>query len=132
MVKAMLWACVEDYAGLWELVWELNTQFPNYAASDREAAARHGVAALVETGLVKLYRCQEPYGELTELDAAGAEAAVASRKNWEAPANNAVSIRAGATDQGKTAYLADDYARVEAALQKGAVQSPDSAGTRAS
>ena len=102
--KILLWACVEDYAGLWELRWEINSKFPDLPEPERKRLSIETVLLLLGAGLIKLYRCQEPYGELSELDTNKARIVLSEEKYWEAPESNSVSIRAGATEEGEKSY----------------------------
>lgn len=104
LARRILWACIEDYAGLWELLWEANTEFPNECAADRELATQRLVRSFHNKGLVTLYRCQEPYGELTQIGPDQVSGLLEDRRNWEAPDIRGLSIRASATKAGEAAY----------------------------
>ena|SRR6266487_1307351 len=74
-----------DYTGLYEIVWSLNTQYPNVSRDLKVAAARTTVAELVKEGQVALYRTvwgsnrYEPVPQKDALSALGAPAV------WEDP-----------------------------------------------
>lgn len=108
-MKVLLWACIEDYAGLWELHWEVNSKFPDLTEEERKRILIEAVSFLISNGLVKLHRCDEPYGDLSELDLEAAFSALSEEKNWEAPDTSDVSIRAGATKRGEELYEKGDY-----------------------
>lgn len=108
-VKILLWACIEDYAGIWELLWEINSKFPELPRSERRRVTFEVIQLLLHNNFVKLYRCKEPYGDLSELDTDAAHLALKEDKNWEPPAIDGVSIRAEATEKGKDLYQSGDY-----------------------
>lgn len=102
--KILLWACIEDYAGLWELLWEVNSKFPGLSESERKRVSLEVVQLLLDKGFIRLYRCKEPYGDLSELDADAVSVALSEENNWKAPELAGVSIRAGATEKGEALY----------------------------
>jgi len=109
LAKILLWACIEDYAGLWELLWEVNSKFPEYSESERKHLSLEVAKLLLERGGIKLYRCQESYGNLSELDLESARAVLNGESNWEAPDFEGISIRAGATKKGEALYQASTF-----------------------
>lgn len=104
LVKTLLWAAIEDYSGLWEMVWELNAVEPGVGeARHRDVAARL-VRDFLDRGWAGLYWCQEPYGETTAVPGERAEAVLGDPASWEPPAADAVSVRVSATEAGEAAY----------------------------
>lgn len=104
IARTLLWACIEDYAGLWELLWEVNSKFPMFSDEERKRGSLEAMQLLLDRGLIKLYRCKEPYGDLSELDADAVRGALSEEDNWKAPEFRDVSIRAGATKDGEALY----------------------------
>lgn len=109
IAKIQLWACIEDYAGLWELLWEVNSKFPKCPESQRKRLSLEAVQLLLDRGLIKLYQCQEPYGDLSELDLQTARSALKRESYWEAPEFRGISIRVGATEKGKAMWQAGTF-----------------------
>ncbi len=107
--KILLWACIEDYAGLWELLWEVNSKFPELPENERKRMSLNVASLLLDNGFIKLYRCKEPYGELSELDADEARVVLGEERNWEAPEFEGVSIRAAATEKGEELYQSGNF-----------------------
>ena len=105
-VKAILWLAIEDYSGLWEAVWELRTDHPEVGAAVLADRARDHLVDLIDRGLVRLYRCQEPYGDLAEIEDHEVGEVLATAENWFEPGPGSVSIRFGATASGEAASLA--------------------------
>ena len=47
----------EGYCGLWELVWEINSRYPDEPVDLRKATAERVVRTLGERGWIELYEC---------------------------------------------------------------------------
>jgi hypothetical protein len=76
-----------DYIGLYEIIWSLNTQYPDLSRDLKIAAARAIVADLVKGGRVALYRtvwASNRYEPVPERDAIGVLGALAA---WEDPSD---------------------------------------------
>ncbi len=102
LADVVLWSAIEDFAGLWEVEWELRS---NGVAEDRlRDRARSIVLSLLQSGLVEAFECVEPYGDLRKLDRESAEATIARDESWLEPEADAVSVRIGATPDGEDAY----------------------------
>jgi len=77
----------EDYMGLYEIVWFLNTQYPDVSRDLKIAEARAIVADLLKEGQVALYRnvwASNRYEPVPAKDALGALGAPAA---WEDPSD---------------------------------------------
>ena len=103
VLRALLWLAIEDYAGLWETVWELNGADPA-PADEHLAAARRAVPQMLDRGWISVHRSVEPDGELTELSDAEARLALADDRSWSEPTTGSTSIRISATPDGERAY----------------------------
>lgn len=103
-LRAVLWAALEDYVGLWEVVWELNSLEASEGSSPTKLA-RSVTRELDARGWVEFYQCLEPDGEMIPLDEPISRL-LDDDDSWAEPESGAVSIRMSATDQGKRAYEA--------------------------
>src|SRR6266699_4841206 len=77
----------QDYTGLYEIVWSLNTQYPDVSRDLKIAAARAILADLLKESHVALYRtvwASNRYEPVPAKDALGALGAPAA---WEDPSN---------------------------------------------
>lgn len=101
--RIVLWLAVEDYAGLWEAVWELRTRHPSLDTEILLGRARDQLIRLVDRDLVQLYRCVEPYGSMTDVERQEAIGLLRLDRNWSEPEPGSVSIRFGATPAGRAA-----------------------------
>jgi hypothetical protein len=104
-IKALLWASIEDYCGLWELVWELNTLHPNNSSQENQRIALRYVLYFLSKDLVKLFYCQEPYGRLTEVVGIDSYVDFLQESNiWAPPLPGTRSVRVSATGAGEKYY----------------------------
>jgi hypothetical protein len=102
--KALLWAAVEDYAGLWTAPWELRALHPDQSSHELEASARRILGGFLEGGLIQLYSCQEPDGEPILIDDIRAGEILEAAAAWEEPAEDWLVTLFSATPQGEAAY----------------------------
>jgi len=100
-LQALLWAGIEDYAGLWEAVWELNSLRPQVPESENRLSAERLVRELLKEGHVRLFESREPYEALTPLPANEIDLVLGKPQSWAEPAPNGVSIRFGTTPSGE-------------------------------
>jgi len=104
-IKKVLWASIEDYCGLWEVVWEINTLHPNLSSKASQHVALQCILQLISKDLVKLFYCQEPYGEMMEItDKSSYPRLLQDSKSWNPPMADSRSVRVSATDSGKKYY----------------------------
>ncbi|WP_162943632.1 hypothetical protein [Arthrobacter celericrescens] len=101
--KAILWLAIEDYSGLWEAAWQLQADHPDFDSTQTAKRAKSVVNELLERGFVRLYRCQEPYGELSVIDNGQVPEVLAEPANWNEPGPESISIRFSATPAGEEA-----------------------------
>jgi len=102
--KTLLWAAVEDYAGLWEAVWELRSVHPGASTESLESTAQEILTKLLVEGRIELFWCEEPYGDITLIPQAQARQILESSTAWDEPTENAVSVRFSATEAGEDHY----------------------------
>lgn len=119
MTRAALWLAMEDYSGLWEVVWEFQGLDPSSGDIVNRRAACDVISALLSHGLIELYRCEEPYGELMKIPALETAAALKDKSVWHEPARDAISIRIGATPEGEAAYQAMAVANADSSSHPG-------------
>ena len=105
ILKAILWASIEDYCGLWELVWEINSLNLNLPQKESQYAALQCMLYLTSKDFVRLFYCQEPYGKMTEIDDINSYPNLLhNSKAWAPPLPKARSIRVAATKAGERYY----------------------------
>jgi hypothetical protein len=102
----------EDYVGLYELICELNTNFPDATLAEKYGPAERGTRKLLDLGWISLYRTDPRWQRFEELDTSSPRQALSDPtswypvKSWE-PQNEGVLIVFAATEAGEQAYLED-------------------------
>jgi hypothetical protein len=102
--RMALWQAIEDYSGLWELLWEMHTVDPEGDPNNHAEQARAAVHELVDRGWIEPYYCQEPYGDMIRIPQQAVASVLANPLNWDAPPKNGQSVRISATAIGEKAY----------------------------
>lgn len=104
-IEKLLWASIEDYCGLWELVWEMNTLYPDNSSEKSQHMAFQGTLYLLSRDLVALFYCEEPYGSMTAIVIGDNYVDfLRDLKIWEAPSPGSCSVRVSATAAGEKYY----------------------------
>lgn len=103
---ALLWATIEDYAGLWELEWELNSLEGAPPKGANRQAARDLLGELLGRGWVSLYWSEEPDGELSPIPSEQSTEVLNDDKLWDPPSGWHRVVRVSATPAGEAAYVA--------------------------
>lgn len=113
MFKTVLWATIEDYAGLYSLIWELNSLLPEeYELLPKEyeiinlAPARNILSFYLEEDYVSLFYnkwCTTNF-ELKEIPKEKALKLILEDSCWTAPSNTDIYITASATQKGEDLY----------------------------
>jgi hypothetical protein len=80
LIKALLWAGIEDYCPLWQAVWEINTLAPELSEQERLDLTRLMVRALLDQGAIELVWVE---GEAIEpIDTAAAQKIINQAQPW--------------------------------------------------
>ncbi|MEM7382782.1 MAG: hypothetical protein AAF400_00390 [Bacteroidota bacterium] len=104
-IEKLLLASIEDYCGLWEMVWEINTLYPHLSSKASQRVAYRCILYLISKDFVKLFYCQEPYGKMIEIASGDSQVdLLQDLKIWEPPLPEACSVRVSATKAGEKYY----------------------------
>jgi hypothetical protein len=102
--RKILWAAIEDFAGLWELVWELATICPKVAEPDRRSVAERTVRDLLERSCIELYVRSEIGGNEQLVPRARWDQLLSNEANWLEPSTSSIEVLVGATGVGEKVY----------------------------
>lgn len=103
--RAILDLATEDYYGLYEILWRLNTLFPDASLGERFSAAQTAMGLLVSGGLVDLYRTGSDSREYTRVPREIAHAKLEETAAWEPPVSREAERYAfAATSAGESEY----------------------------
>ncbi len=95
---------VEDYHGLWELLWGLRPLLTKETGADIKNYAEKAVRELLSKGWIALFRRVGATGKEIPLQPYEIEDALADPINWVEPAPEAAEILVVATEQGTSMY----------------------------
>ena|SRR3989442_6285103 len=77
----------EDYRGLYEIVWSLNSKYPDLSRDLKIAAARAVVAELLKEGQVALFRTNWASNRYDPVPQDAALGAIGTPSAWENPSD---------------------------------------------
>jgi len=104
--RCVLWASVEDFVGLWEVVHLLAGGCPEVPEGERPTLARSTVGDLLEKGYVRLWRRGGSWGRPAPLSAEEVPEALAEAAHWEVPVPDAPNLLVASTAEGRALFLA--------------------------
>lgn len=112
IIYKILWSTIEDYVGLWEILWELNSVLPENGHEENQERAKKILRYFLEQKLVTFYMNKWGRDELEELQFQEALKILDEEKYWNAPEINELCIKIGNTEKGEKFYneeLVDDF-----------------------
>jgi hypothetical protein len=77
---------VEDWTGLWEVIWHLNTDYPELAPEQKEQTADHAIRDLLARGLIRLVNFEEIGNEEQAIPGEDTDHVLQQHRNWLPPA----------------------------------------------
>lgn len=95
---------VEDFYGLWEIIWTFRQLSPDRSESELVSIARDSLKNLFGRGWVRIFSRIGAAGDVTPLQSDEVEDILSECKNWEEPTIDSVQIVIGATPEGERAY----------------------------
>lgn len=101
IVSKILWSAIEDFIGLWEILWELNS-LQNKV--NEKAEAIKIIRLLLDNDLIKLYVSRWGTTKLKELSNEEDIRILADARYWDAPEINQECIKVGSTRKGEDYY----------------------------
>jgi hypothetical protein len=104
IVSKILWSTIEDFVGLWEIQWELNSLQKNYNNND---TAKVILTYLLNEDLVSFYFSYWGKEKVTEISKDEVLKLLANKKNWDPPLINERCIKVGSTERGEEYYNED-------------------------
>ncbi len=97
----------EDYSGLWEVFGEAQDILGQISEDEIISYGSKGVFELINRGWIRLYWCKEPLCNeiVTPIDQNLYCEVLVTKKYWDEPEKNEISVRFLATEEGEKAYL---------------------------
>ena len=105
ITRAILGDGVEDYTGLWEVLWGLRKQFDLQSDLQIRARVEPVMRNLLHEGLIAIYEGTTYDGDEKRLSAEQAVAALGDFDSWNEPEPNERHKRYVATEKGEREYF---------------------------
>lgn len=103
--RAVLWCCVEDNAGLWELRWQVDSLLPMETEVVQKKRVEHIVWESLATGLTKLYTGKWGMDKLAEVPPQFHARILSENSHWNPPSIGEVYYCVGATEIGERLFF---------------------------
>jgi len=94
---AVLELASDDYVGLWEIAWRLNTLFPNESPSERQDMAGDVTSELLRDGRLTAFRGATFDGDVTPIATDQAVRELETESAWEPPVQGSRHMRVTAS-----------------------------------
>ena len=107
IIYKILWSTIEDFVGLWEILWELNSELPEKSQIENQESARKILRYFLEQNLVIFYVNKWGSDKLEGLQFNEALKILEDEKYWNAPRINELCIKIGNTEKGENFYNND-------------------------
>ncbi|MCB9333494.1 MAG: hypothetical protein H6574_20740 [Lewinellaceae bacterium] len=107
IVYKILWSTIEDFVGLWEVLWELNSIFPEKSHDKNKKNAKKILRYFLEQNLVVLYLNKWGSDQLEEMSLNESIKILEDDKYWRPPLINELCIKVGNTEKGEKFYYED-------------------------
>lgn len=104
IVYKILWGTIEDFVGLWEILWEINSLLPQKSQEENQENIKKILCYFLEQNLVTFYLNRWGSDELEELKSDEALKILKEEKYWNPPAINQLCIKVGSTEKGEKYY----------------------------
>lgn len=108
----ILWMAVDDWTGLWEAAWGIQTMWPELHGQPAKDAARSIIEKLLSEDSIYLCFFSDPNTE-RRVPKKRAYKLLESPENWEPPAVPGEHVRYAATDEGEKKMF-----ELEAAIER--------------
>lgn len=105
IVAQILWSTIEEFVGLWEIQWELNSLQANY--NNNNDIAKAILTYLMNENLVSFYFSYWGQEKVTEISKNEVLKLLDNEINWNAPLINEKCIKVGSTVRGEEYYNED-------------------------
>jgi hypothetical protein len=103
--QEFLWAGYEDWTGLWEAVWWIQTEYPEMTGAPAREAARGVLSELLNEGLVYVCLLDEDTGREKPIPAEKARRILARDESWNAPDSVKGQLRYVTTEAGAKPFF---------------------------
>jgi len=104
LIYKLLWSTIEDFVGLWEILWEVNSTLPNNDEKKNKKLAKKILIYFLEAELIKIYYDKWGNDQLQEINQQEWRKIINREKFWLPPKINDVCVKVGSTEKGERYY----------------------------
>ena len=104
IINKILWSTIEDYSGLWEIVWEINSLIEG---ADSRAIAKEVLALLKNHGLIEYYFAKWGQEGLKKISESEMRELLEEDQYWAPPSIDQDCMKVGTTQKGEEYYYED-------------------------
>jgi hypothetical protein len=105
LVRAeILSSAVEDFCGMWEVLWALRSRYPDATEIELKDVAINEMLELLRSDLIRLYSGDLFEGEEKALKTEEASSEILLAENWIPPQQGKPHVRFAATEHGESLY----------------------------
>ena len=101
VVKDVLWLAFEE-SELYQVIWELNTRYPNRSEAEKREIAKETVFKLVQKGWITLNEFIFPSGQKHQMSTDQADIVLEEESSWGVPIKGNVAYMILLTDLGES------------------------------
>lgn len=105
ILRPILWATIEDFVGLWDILWEVNTILPNEDKNLNKSKIKKILKCYFKRELINFY--SGVWGEndsFIELDYKDALKMLDQQKYWTGPSIHSTYLAISSTEKGEKVY----------------------------
>jgi hypothetical protein len=104
IVYKILWSTIEDFVGLWEILWELNSLLPENSQKENQEISKKILRYFLKQDLVTIYLSKWGSDERKAKDSNEALNLIENDNYWNPPAINELCVKVGNTEKGEKCY----------------------------
>ncbi|MFO7879815.1 MAG: hypothetical protein R6V52_07245 [Bacteroidales bacterium] len=102
-IYKLLWATIEDFVGIWEFHWEVNSLLKHDVLSNKKMAKKV-LLFFLDHELIELFYDKWGADQLEKIENSEAREIIKGEKYWLPPDVNDVCVKAGSTVKGEKYY----------------------------
>jgi len=104
ITNTILWATIEDFAGLWEILWEVNISLSDKNETQNKELTKETLTHFLNKGFVKCYRSTWGIDDLVEISSTKAIEFLDEENYWQPPKLDDPCLKFGCTEEGEVYY----------------------------
>ena len=104
LIKIVLWATIENYVGLWEITWEINSVVEKNDEQTNKKIAKEILLYLLNRDFIRLYYSEKDKYDYKELNKGEATDIIVNEKYWNTTEFDNIFVMVASTKEGEAFY----------------------------